>query len=583
LSASSAPAATVPEGDRYTKLTQDLLEAFPSQGDIDILCKSDYDATFYFHQIITQADGLDHVAFDFVNELAKIPDPFTHPALVAKRMFIFASFLQGFPPRQVIGLVEQASVVMKRLADTAIRLVTTNEEIVGCMEGLECIILEGVFHVNAGNLRRAWLAFRKAMVTAQLMKMDRPNPPPAKSIHPKTRINPSFMWFRIVQMDRLLSLMLGLSQGSPNSDMDCDVTVKPPIFRLERAHVAIAGRIIERNRHDPLLQDVSTTQKIDTELLSASTILPDEFWALPNFATSHRYTADSFQKMARLAHQLHHYNLVHLLHLPYLLRCDEESYHIYAKTTCVNASRELLTRCIAFRNFNTLTTACRTADFLALMAGLTILLAHMDSRRQDTQNMLAHQRLGDRAMVKQVHDSMEELGKHTGDTLMSKSARLLRCLLQIESEVVQGEMHTSQSALSYLEQECSVLQLPIPYFGIIQIAGKGIISRGWPTQQTSGTIGVHDSPLPTSTDMVNHVFSFGARPNPAQHCHAASLLLMPDSQPLQPQQEGQVFIAPEDSNAYKQQMLHPSLTAGLDDWAFQGVDAAFFDSLMRGT
>jgi hypothetical protein len=576
----SALGDNVPEGHKWTRLTQDLLEAFPSQRDIDILCKSDYEATFYFHQTITRADGLDHVAFDFVNELAKIPDPSTHPVLVAKLMFIFASFLQGFPPGQVIGLVEQASLVMKRLADTAIRLVTTNEELIGCMEGLECIILEGIFHTNAGNLRRAWLAFRKAMVTAQLMKMDRPNPPPAKAIHPDTGVNPTLMWFRIVQMDRLLSLMLGLSQGSPNWNMDYDVASETPIFRFERAHVAIAGRIIERNMHDPLLQDVSTTQKLDSELISASKILPDEFWTLPNFATSHRFTPEVFRDMARLAHQLHHYNLVHLLHLPYLLRWDENSYHAYSKMACINASRELLSRCVAFRSFNNLTTACRTADFLALMGGLTILLAHMDSRRQGTQNMLAHQRLGDRAMVRQVHDNMDQLAKQTGDTLLSKSAGLLRRLLQIESEAVRGEVHTSQTTLSYLQQEFSVLQLPIPYFGIIQIAGKGIISRGWPTQQTSGQLDLHESS--ESIEMVNHVFAFGTKPNLIQNFYATSLQLEPDNQPFQSQLERQVAIA-SDGNAQEQQTLHPSLTASLDDWAFQGVDAAFFDSLMRGT
>jgi hypothetical protein len=526
-------------------------------------------------------EDLDHVAYDLVNELAKIPDPSTHPVLVAKRMFIFASFLQGFPPRQVVGLVEQASVVMKRLAETAVRLVTTNEEMVGNMEGLECIILEGVFQLNAGNLRRAWLIFRRAMVTAQLMKIDRPNPPPTKSIHPNTRMNPTLMWFRIVQMDRFLSLMLGLSQGSPNWSMNYDVIGETPLFRLERANVAIAGRIIERNRNDPLLQDVSTTQELDSELLSASKIMPDEFWLLPNFATSHRYSPDAVRKTTRLAHQLHHYTLVHLLHLPYLFRCDEDSYHKYAKVTCVNASRELLTRCVAFRSFNNLMTACRTADFLALMAGLTMLLAHMDSHRQCTQNVLAHQRLGDRAMVKQIFDHMEQLAKQTGDTLMSKSAGLLRCLLQVESEVMQGEIHTSHTALSFIEQECSVLQLPIPYFGIIRIGREGIVSRDWPTQQASGPTNLHESP--DAIEIVNHVFSFGSGQNPTQSFHAASLQLAPDKQPLPSELEGQTVVAPEDSYAQEQQMLHPSLTAGLDDWAFQGVDAAFFDSLMRGT
>jgi hypothetical protein len=36
------------------------------------------------------------------------------------------------------------------------------------------------------------------------------------------------------------------------------------------------------------------------------------------------------------------------------------------------------------------------------------------------------------------------------------------------------------------------------------------------------------------------------------------------------------------SDALLQQYQYPELTAGVEDWAFQGVDMAFIDSLMRG-
>ena len=32
----------------------------------------------------------------------------------------------------------------------------------------------------------------------------------------------------------------------------------------------------------------------------------------------------------------------------------------------------------------------------------------------------------------------------------------------------------------------------------------------------------------------------------------------------------------------QEQYPYPALTAGADDWAFQGVDLAFFDTLMKG-
>ena len=282
----------------------------------------------------------------------------------------------------------------------------------------------------------------------------------------------------------------------------------------------------------------------------------------------------------RLADQVHHYNLVHLLHLPYLLRRDQESYHKYSKITCVSASREILTRFIAFRSFNSVATCCRTADFFALMAGMTILLAHIDSHRQCTENLLAHQRLVDRAMVEQFLENMEQVTKQTGDILTGKSSDLLRSLLQVENEAAQGEVYTADTALSSLEEECSVLQLPIPYFGIIKIGREGIISKDLPTEQTSSPLGFDESP--DSVHVANHVFSFGSGPIPHQNSDATHLPIL-DRWQVQSQVEAQLAIAPEVDSVRQQQILHPNLTAGVNDWAFQGVDAAFFDSLMRNT
>jgi hypothetical protein len=38
----------------------------------------------------------------------------------------------------------------------------------------------------------------------------------------------------------------------------------------------------------------------------------------------------------------------------------------------------------------------------------------------------------------------------------------------------------------------------------------------------------------------------------------------------------------DDNITLQPQMALPPIAAGVDDWAFQGVDMAFFDSLMRG-
>jgi hypothetical protein len=307
----------------HRKISEELLKAFPSQDDVNRLCKTNYIATFHCHQIFTNPSEFHLIfsesdekrkeeAFEFVNNLAQIPDPSMPPVLIAKRMIILACFLQYFLSQNLHGLPEHPSVVMNRLVDTAVRLVTSNENVVCCIEGVECIILEGVFHSNGGNLRRAWLAYRKAMVTAQLIKIDLRNPPPIETFEGRRVMDPKFMWFRIVYMDSSLSLMLNLPHGGQDTNMEDAILGETPSHKLERAHTLVARRIIDRNRRQSSLQDLDATRELDRELLNAARELPEKFWLPPNFNNLQKNTREAFYEMSRLCDQTHHYNLVYV-------------------------------------------------------------------------------------------------------------------------------------------------------------------------------------------------------------------------------------------------------------------------------
>ena len=101
--------------------------------------------------------------------------------------------------------------MMKRLADTAIGLVATKNELLGSIEGLECVMLESIYQNICGNLRRSWVEIRRAMVIAQLMGLHRSGSlSQYKVFDPKTKASPEVMWFRINMYDRHFCLMLGL-------------------------------------------------------------------------------------------------------------------------------------------------------------------------------------------------------------------------------------------------------------------------------------------------------------------------------------------------------------------------------------
>ncbi|KAH8733094.1 hypothetical protein GQ44DRAFT_696913 [Phaeosphaeriaceae sp. PMI808] len=576
--------STVEMTDEERKLSEELIKAFPSQADIDIIWKSNYTATFYCHQIFTKShDRPEHEAYEFVNNLAKIPNPSTTPpVLVAKKMIIFALSLQYFQTQHTRGLTESPLTVMNRLVDVTMRLATTNEKIVTCIEGLECIILEGVFQSNGGNLRRAWLAFRKAMVIAQLMKLDLPNPPLVKSHEADPKVNPKFMWFRIIYMDSYLSLMLGLPYGGQDTNMESQMPGEPPSCKLERVHTLVARRIIDRNRRESF-QDFTTTRNLDLELLHAAKALPDKFWNQPNFAALEPNSREAFWETMRLCDQLHHYNLVHLLHLPYLLRYDKDSSDLaYSQFTCVYASRQIVSRFVALRNLNRsmVSIYCRTSDFFALMACTTILLTHIDGHRLGEQNWRAHTRLDDHAIVEQFLQSLEMAAEHTDDELTTKGAAQLRRLLKVEADAARGMEYTAHNTLCSIEEQSGELQLSIPYYGIVNIGREGIRKN----DEKMSSFPVLAAHVPDSVHVANHLFSaagFGDILH--QEEVPGPFLPLSDVQIGEGTEIDLEGTAASAGDVYEQQLQYPALAASVHDWAFQGVDAAFFDNVMRGT
>jgi hypothetical protein len=577
-SAALTPERRLIETEHSESIFSALRRAFPPQRDLDLLCKSDRNATLYSYQCLTTSiDTPEHETLDIADELATIPEAsFTPPVLMARHMLMLALMLQYFRCNKGDCISGDPGALATRMVETVVRLVVAKDQLMGCIEGLECIVSEATFQSNAGNLRRAWIAFRRAMVFAQLMRLDAPNPPPVKYMESRHRVDPKFLWFRIVHMDSYLSLMLGLPHGGQVMNVENSVPGSRPSCQVDRAHALIACGIVDRNRGDPR-RNIEATRKLDRDLQNIAGSLPDKYWLAPNFTGIQANTKEAFEELMRLRSQIYQYNLLHLLHLPFLIRCSKEcDYHMYAKITCINAAREVLARFVAFHNFRPIATqSCHTADFFALMAGMTILIAHIDSCRW-RDNFLVHQRPGDRAMVEQLVEKLELVETQTNDPLTGKSAEQLRNLLAIESDAARGMSHSSESTVHRLEEGCGdQFQLSIPYFGIIKIGANGI-TKQWPGSQASG-VTVPVLPLSLSQIGVEDSISTFGHDNTGNE---SSNLLAAESD-AQRSQSIQPSPALPDGIADTSQ-YYPGWTAGTDDWAFQGVDAAFFESLMGG-
>ncbi|KAF2001332.1 hypothetical protein P154DRAFT_521731 [Amniculicola lignicola CBS 123094] len=587
-----SPTVSVIGTDKLQRLSQHLLDAFPSQGDCKLICDMINKTTdLFFLMNTTPRHKLDN---DCVAWGIAPPNVNTHPIILAKKMLMIAMCVQHLIP-ELLPLSESPDAIMFRMANTAADAIATNDELLGSVECLECIILETLFKANCGNVRQAWLACRRALATATLMGLNRRKIPRLTSLDPTTNIDPHFTWFRLAYLDRYLSLLLGLPQANTATVIPTDPTKgkETTTARFERMEVDIAGRILERNNGDPSLDDYSLTEAIDAELLDATRELPATFWLPINFTNLREGSPEVFWEMMRLSDQLFHYFLLVHLHLPYLLRDTLSSSSpsatrtdatieqiVYSKLACVNASREILTRFVAFRSWNRVPACCRMTDFVALLASLALLLAHLSSHQRKNGSLLAHQRLGDRAMMRQVLSNMECVAAHNNDALSKESAHLLKRLLDVEEEVSVGNVHNANAHTAHGRNDSAggtdhVLEIPIPYFGKLRIANGTIIKLGEssPSPPSSQRRTIEEPDIP-ALDMGSIHF-------------ANNSMFLELSRPVVQTHYGYDLTTPMSTASHADsipQSIHgPGLAVGQGDWAFQGVDTAFFDSLMRGS
>ncbi|KAI2613428.1 hypothetical protein GGR54DRAFT_327985 [Hypoxylon sp. NC1633] len=613
---------------RYSSVAGLMYKILPSPEDSDIICRASYRSYYMFDEILTVPyKTVDQGGPRSPESIIVRPRPNTHPVLIARYMLQLAHILQQFPPNvrdELRGLSVPPQELLKELADIAISSVSTQDRILGSIEGVECVMLEGMYYANEGSLRLSWAACRRAMHLAQLMGFHLPGSRLRyQMLDPNTKSDPRYMWYRIVHFDRYLCLMLGLPQGSNDRSMTTDAMFAndTPLGRLERMHCVLSARILERNESNSRSQDFALTQELDGELQRAARSLPSRWWLTPNLVnTTAKDDQGLFWDVKRLITQMSHYNILNQLHLPYMLRSSNDHNHEYSKIACVNASREILSRFVVLRNFNRIAINCRTSDFLALMAAMTLILAHLDSHRRSSQagNLLAHQYLSDRAMMEQVQETMEDVSLSNADVFSVECADLLRRLLGIEAEAADGDMArvgvvsvetegTGDAQHMENEENDGVVRVTVPYFGTIKIAREGISremlkspvhppdahntqiqvpsSEGYAAltnpQRAFEEAPVHPSQS-INTGRPNTATAIGGDgseelPTPTQ---ASQNGLLPGRHPTV-NNTGFVPLEPHTQAGLFDPLLQ-GLTADVDDWTFQGVDMAFFDNLMGG-
>lgn len=608
-----------PAAEKYEELSRALVAAWPSEQDIRIIHALPVGLSAHlFSGICTPYSGSMHQDPPSPQQMLHLPQQGSHPVLIARKLLILGTFLQGVLPSSMTdlgGLSIPCHDIMSRVVETAVRLVTTNEDLIGSVEGIQCIMLEAMYQIYAGNLHRGWMAARRAITVAELMGLHRGlDSPSLKILEPETRaiLDPVHLTFRLVEMDHFLSLMLGLPHTSLEAHFANPAILEgcQRIDRMQRIHCAAAGRILQRKDRNS-----EYTSEIDNLLQKAAAEMPPQWWLRPDLASSHSHGAEVLHDTVRLMDQFTHYHLLIRLHLPYMLRFSPDNRHDHYKITAINASRETLARYVDFRISNRAHFYCRGLDFLAFIASTVLCLAYIDyyKQRNSIFNFLVHSRPSDRGIMERTLSIIESMIGPDKDPIASKIACFLNNLLAIEAKASTGSIYSysinstivnGRDGLGYdseLTNGGKVLHVYIPYFGTINLERDSSLAvpalserAGTPTALDVGTFSSSQSgeapeqPLSGSTfhSPSNEIDNLYSHPAPQIISHQLTeRSSSPQQQQLAHADEGpSPFNNCNYNNIAGPQSSELVEPAGKDiDWGLQGVDVALFESLFPET
>ncbi|KAK4099540.1 hypothetical protein N658DRAFT_517255 [Parathielavia hyrcaniae] len=383
---------------KYDRLSQRLSAAWPDQHDLDLFLDGLDDMGTLGYQLY-KAGCLPCDGAVPPRGILRLPPPGSHPILMARKLLLLSMVLQGamlHPAQEATGATNKPKWhgIMSRVVDAA-GLVTVNDELAGCVEGVECLFMESMYHDAVGSLHRASLAIRRAVTMAQMLGLHRGSSITGMAPHSDSgEVDVRQLWFRLVQADRYISFVLGLPQGFCVDDVFATpqaLEASPPAERMRRLDVVAAGLILQRKASD--MHNTGATLEIDKLLQQSAAGLPSQWWRPVNLAVF-RPGHDSpgvLDEVMRIMDQLVHFHLLAQLHLPYLLHPavnaedsnnnNNNNQSMYNKLTAINACRDLLTRFISFHQAadSSIAHYCRGASLLAFIAASTLCLAHLEA------------------------------------------------------------------------------------------------------------------------------------------------------------------------------------------------------------
>lgn len=330
------------------------------------------------------------------------------------------------------------------------RWILHDDDLAGCVHGLECLMGLGLCYFSALQHRRAWSVYRRANSLLQLSGIHR--------THKESKKLDEIFW-QLFHADRWLSLMIGLPYSVPNEL--CDLSIPPadmvsPITFHYRHLAVLTSRVIDcvQAIHRTSLSNIAA---IDEQIDAVAGHLPPDYLNLAQVATCQ----DMSEKYARIYRLTQVHQLKAYLHLPLFLQRSDRAKQDYGRRVCVNSSKAFLEAflllCDNNREEASMDNSVKLTGFSAFTAAVTLFLDILD-RAPTTSRDCARSR------------------GNTGldQSLIARTTAALEICADGRSSSLCGQCLT---ALNDLVSSCqgglnAVHKIQLPYFGVVSIGPK---------------------------------------------------------------------------------------------------------------
>ncbi|OQD65082.1 hypothetical protein PENPOL_c006G06294 [Penicillium polonicum] len=453
----------------WGRLRRELLALVPSEKTLKII--SEASSTWWLMRVQVFDDHDRTLLSSSVQELSH-----SHPAAVGKAILWIALCLQQLPSGLDLPSLELPClpwVLVEECVTRVSTFVCSDDSIVSCIDGLECLVLQGLIFGHGGKLRSAWLCNSRAANIAQLIGFHRAEPAPNESAEYQHRA--TFIWRHILIVDRNFALILGMHGSISNTAIDqyqsnpSDSQHSPPHHESVMNPLArIAGSIIERNQtfKEVTPAMLQMTQSIDLKLQS---FIPPPL-ASPESAPPGKNTERSLC-FRTLFFRLWYYQLMAWLHLPLLLASGSDESYYYNRQTCLHACRNIIACYVNIRRTAENGFVSRVLDFLAFTTAMTIIInALRPSSAHDftKEDYLALDRVV--AILEQLSNSVPR------DKVATRAVQVLKLIKAIGMGTEPPPLDESEGN-QYENGRPSRIKLDIPYFGTIYLERRVILDH----------------------------------------------------------------------------------------------------------